>query len=204
MSAGARRATGLILATLCLAGPAAAQPTPPAKPCTVAVESRMGGFIESIPAKGAAASQVIWQPIATAPGVVLLVIYGEGALAHMDEPGGVLIRFHTPGDRTDSLSVRVTARNGRAWRFDGAAIVTDPGGQAHLAIGLDWPYGRGVLAAIAEGQSLTISVEQDGQVLSSSGFGLSNIDARDTLLAQARAKVQAADPATCAAAPPAG
>jgi len=190
-----------------LTGAANAQPTAPAKTCEIDVGSRTGGVIEVVPAsqvKGATAPQVIWQPIATGPGVMLLVTYGEGGLAHMDEPNAVLIRFRTPGARADSLSVSVKARGGRAWRFDGASIVGDGNNQAHIAFGLDWPYGRGVIAAAAEGQPLSVSVEQDGQVLASSAFGLDNIDARDTLLAQARGRFQALDPASCAAAPPAG
>ena len=122
----------------------------------------------------------------------------------MDEPTALLIRFRTPGARADSLSVSVRARGGRAWRFDGASIVSDPDNQAHIAFGLDWPYGRGVIAAAADGQPLSVSVEQDGQVLASSAFGLDNIDARDTLLAQARTRFQALDPAACPTAAPAG
>jgi hypothetical protein len=196
-------AAGLLFS---LAGAAHSQPAA-VKGCEVEVGSRTGGIIQVLPAsqvKGAAAPQVIWQPTATGPGVMLLVIYGDGGLTHMDEPNAVLIRFRTPGARADSLSVSVKARGGRAWRFDGASIVSDADNLSHIAFGLDWPYGRGVIAATAEGQPLSVSVEQDGQVLASSAFGLDNIDARDTLLAQARARFQANDPADCRPARPAG
>lgn len=199
---------GLLAASLALGstGAARADQTPPAKACEVQVGSRTGGAIAVVPAsqvKGATAPQVIWQPIATGPGVILQITYGDGGLAHMDEPKSVLIRFRTSGARADSLSVSVKARGGRAWRFDSSSIVADPDNQAHITFGLDWPYGRGVIAAAAEGQPLSVSVEQDGQVLASSAFGLDNIDARDTLLAQARARFQAADPAFCVAPRPA-
>jgi hypothetical protein len=185
-----------------LTGAASAQQASPPKACIAEADSRNGGAIQVIPAaqvKGATQPQVLWEPIATGPGVILMVTYGDGALAHMDEPSAVLIRFRTPGERADSLSVVVKGRGGRAWRFDGDSIVTDPNSQAHVSFGLDWPYGRGVLAAIADGQPLSISVEQDGQVTASSAFGLDNIDARDTLLAQARARFKALDPSGCGA-----
>ncbi len=147
---------GLLAAGLALGltGAAQAEQTPPAKACEVQVGSRTGGAIAVVPAseiKGATAPQVIWQPIATGPGVILLITYGEGGLTHMDEPTSVLIRFRTPGSRADSLSVSVKARGGRAWRFDGSSIVSDASNQAHIAFGLDWPYGRGVISGRRRG-----------------------------------------------------
>ena len=184
-----------------LSGAAQAQQPPLAKVCRVQVDSRAAGTIEvSAPSQAIppAPPRLVWQPVASGPNVMLLIFYGEGALAHMDEPEGLFIRFRTPGARADSLSVQVRSSNGRAWRFDGASIVTEPDNLAHIAFGLDWPYGRGVLAAVAENRSLTISVEQDGQVLNSAGFGLSNIEARDTLLAEARSKAKGLDVSACA------
>jgi hypothetical protein len=197
-----RFAAGLALA-LGLASAACAQQAP-AKTCGVEAQSRNGGAIQIVPAsqiKGATAPHVLWAPVATGPGVILLVTYSDGALTHMDEPSGLMIRFRTPGDRSDSLSLLVKARNGRTWRFDGDSIITDPNNQAHVAFGLDWPYGRGVLAAIADSQPLSISVEQDGQITASAAFGLDNIDARDTLLAQARTRFQTLDQSACLAQP---
>ena len=186
---------------------AQAQPPTPAKICRVEVVSRAAGTIEVTAHAETAHSaplQVVWQPVASGAGVMLLVFYGEGSLAHMDEPSGLLLRFRTPTDRADNLSVQVKDAKGRAWRFDGAAIVAEPGRLAHIAFGLDWPYGRGVLAAIAANQPLAVSVEQDGQMVASAGFGLSNVDARDSLLAEARVKAQGLDASACILPPPAG
>jgi hypothetical protein len=120
----------------------------------------------------------------------------------MDEPSGVMIRFRTHANlNPDTLSVLVQARNGRSWGFDGKVIKSDSDVQAHLAFDLDWPYGRGVISAVADAQPLTISVQQDGVVLETESFGLSNIDARDSLLAEARTKFQALNPASCPAQP---
>jgi hypothetical protein len=198
----------LALAALALAfaGPAGAQ-TPPATPpqpkCDVQVQSRTGGAMEIAPAgqvKGVTHPELVWQPVGTGPGVLLFVTYPASGLAQMDEPDGLLIRFRTHNNRgADSLSVVVKTRGGRAWRFDPPMVTADSGEQAHVAFGLDWPYGRGVLSAIADSQPLTVSVEQDGQAVASETFILSNIEARDSLLAAARAKFQALDPAVCAA-----
>jgi hypothetical protein len=185
-----------------LAAPALAQ-TPAAR-CDVQAQSRIGGAMEVAPAaaiKNATGPQLIWQPMGSGPRVVLFVTYPASALAHMDEPNGVLIRFRIPANHlVESLSLSVKGRDGRAWRFDGATIVKDSDDWAHVAFGLDWPYGRGVLSAIADGQPLAVSVDQDGQSLASESFALSNIDARDSLLADVRAKYAAVKGA-CAPAP---
>jgi hypothetical protein len=153
--------------------------------------------------KGATGPQLIWQPMASGPRVVLFVTYPASALAHMDEPSGVLIRFRAPtGHPVENLSLSVKTRGGRAWRFDGATIVKDSDDWAHVAFGLDWPYGRGVLSAIADAQPLTVSVDQDGQSLASETFALSNIGARDDLLAAVSAKFHAVQSACAGEATP--
>ncbi|HVY34723.1 MAG TPA: hypothetical protein VG960_09910 [Caulobacteraceae bacterium] len=203
---GASRFLFAITLVLGLSSGVQAEPPTPAKACRVEVASRAAGVIEvTAPSQAAhpAPSQVVWQPVASSAGIMLLVFYGEGSLARMDEPNGLLLRFRTPTDRADNLSVQVKDAKGRAWRFDGAAIVAEPGRLAHIAFGLDWPYGRGVLAAIAANQSLAVSVEQDGQVVATGGFGLSNIEARDSLLAEARVKTQGLDVSACGPASPA-
>jgi hypothetical protein len=193
----------VVLAALTVASPALAQapPSAPTPKCDVTVQSRTGGAMEIAPAqaKGATGPQLVWQPVASGPGIQLFVIYPAEGLTRMDEPNGVLIRFRTQSNRgTDMLSVVVTTRGGRAWRFDPPTVVSDSSESAHVAFGLDWPYGRGMLSAIADNQPLTVSVEQDGQTLASDSFALSNIGARDALLAQARGKFQALDAAVCA------
>ena len=189
-------ALGLLL-TLFAAGARAQTPAPsPAGGgCEVTVQSRTAGAIDIVPAarlKDAAGPQIVWEPVGTGPSVILWVTYSVDGQMRMDNPNGVLIRFRTLGRRdADTLSVSVKARNGRAWRFDGKTITSDNPESAHISFGLEWPYGRGLLNAIADSQPLTISVEQDGSTLNSESFALSNIAARDSLLAEARNKFQA-------------
>ena len=199
-------ALGLTL-TLLATGARAQTPAPPpaVAGCEVTVESRTAGAIDIVPAsrlKNATGPQIVWQPVGTGPSVILWVTFTPDSQMRMDNPDGVLIRFRTLGRRdADTLSVTVKARNGRAWRFDGKAITSDNPESAHIAFGLEWPYGRGLLNAIADSQPLTIAVEQDGATLNSESFALSNIAARDSLLIEARNKFQAASQAPCPARP---
>ncbi len=193
-----------IALTLAAAARAQTPPTPATKPCAVSAQSRAGGVIQmvaSVPGQ-AAGPQLVWQPIASGPGVVLLVTYAAGAIARMDDPSGVMIRFKVPpGVDLEAMDVSVKARN-RAWRFDSKMIVADGNGAAHVAFGLDWPYGRGLIASVADGQALTIAVETDQATIATGSFVLSNIDARDTLLAQVRAKFQSLGAGACPASAP--
>ncbi|HUO21145.1 MAG TPA: hypothetical protein VMU59_01355 [Caulobacteraceae bacterium] len=173
-------------------------------PCAAQAQSRTGGVMEIVAAAPGQppGPQLVWQPVATGPGVTLWITYPASALARMDEPNGVLIRFHTPANvNLDTLSVAVKAGNGRAWRFDGKTITAGPNNTGQVAFGLDWPYGRGVISAVAESEPLTVSVEGDDSTLAKESFVLSNIDARDSLLAQTRTRFQALGAAACSTAP---
>jgi hypothetical protein len=193
-------AAGVGRAQTVSAPPPAAQPA--AKPCAVTAQSRTGGAIEimaSVPGQ-APGAQLVWQPVATGPGVILWITYPASAIARMDEPSGLLIRFRVPANTNlERVSVQVTARNGRAWRFDGKSIKADGADAAQVAFGLDWPYGRGLISAVAEAETLTVSVQSDEANLDKESFALSNIDARDLLLAQARAKFKALGATSCPA-----
>jgi hypothetical protein len=199
----------LILA-LALAGAGQAQPPslpqpqspPAAKPCAVTAQSRTAGAIEimaSVPGQ-APGAQLVWQPIGTGPGVILWITYPASAIAQMDEPSGLLIRFRVPANTNlDRVTVQVTARNGRAWSFNGKSIKADGAQNAQVAFGLDFPYGRGLISSVVEAEALTVTVRSDEATLDKESFSLSNIDARDTLLAQARAKFQALGATACPA-----
>jgi hypothetical protein len=190
---------------LLLAGAAHAQtaPTPAAKPCAVSAQSRTGGVIQivaSVPGQATTGPQLVWQPVASGPGVILWVTYAASAIAHMDDPSGVMIRFKIPANvNMDEMAVSVATRNGRTWRFTGKTIVADGGNMAHVAFGTDWPYGRGLIAAVADAQPLAVAIQQNETTLATDSFVLSNIDARDTLLAQVRTKFQALGSAACPA-----
>ena len=186
---------------------ALAQALAPPVGCEVTADSRTGGAIDIVPAsrvKGANGPQIVWQPVGSGPTVILWVTYAADEHLRMDNPNGVMIRFRKGQHDADTLAVTVKARNGQAWRFDGKAIVADNAEAAHVAFGMDWPYGRGMLDAVASGQAVTISVEQDGSTLHSETFGLANIEARDNLLAEARSKFIAAAQGPCPAVRPQG
>jgi hypothetical protein len=181
-----RLALGLIAALTATA--AQAQAPAPEDKCDIVVQSRTGGLIEVTPAKASAQGQILWRPVGSGPGLILLVAYPPASLARFAEPSGVVILFQ-PKDQAnpETLSVQVKTRNGRAWRFSGPAIAFSKD-EARIAFGQEWPYGRGLLGAIADGQDLTMAVQENDQTLNQESFSLGNIDARDTLLAQARAR----------------
>ena len=182
---------GLTAVLLAAATEAQAQPAVPAPSgdkCDIVVQSHTAGLIEVTPAKASAQGQILWRPVATGPGLILLVAYPPADLARLAEPSGVVILFQ-PKDQDDpaTLSVQVKTKNGRAWRFSGQSIVFAKD-QARIAFGPEWPYGRGLLSAIAENLDLTMAVQDNDQTETQNSFVLGNIDARDTLLAQARAR----------------
>jgi len=192
------RLAGLTVALALGATQATAQQAQPAKDCDVVVDSRAAGAIEMRPApeEGSASSQIVWRPVASGSSVLLLVTYA-GPTAHLNEPRGVFIEFRVKADLApDSTTVSVKAANGRSWSFEGKSIAFGKDNRAQVTFGPEWTYGRGLISAIANNQSLTISVQQDGRAIAGESFALSNIDARDLLLAHAQAKFRA-DPAAC-------
>jgi hypothetical protein len=200
------RSCSLIAAALALGllTPALAQAADaPGKTCDVVVQSRNGGMLDVQPAPrtpGApdSASQIVWRPSASGPQMELWVIYPAGPLTSLGEPSGLIIRFHTEADLApDSTNLIVKSQNGRIWRFNGKMIEFGKDGAAAVKFDQDWTYGRGLLGAIADNQPLSMSVEQDTKVVGSETFALSNIDARDRLLAQARAALESSAPESC-------
>ncbi len=193
----------LALAAMALAFPAAAQTVPPTVVtghCDVAADSRIGGAIRILgkAAPGDANPQTVWLPTATGGSIGLFVIYTGNNLTRLDEPDGVYIRFKPQADRsTQGVALVVKTRGGRSWRFEGAAVQSGPN-DSHVTFGLAWPYGRGLLNAIAGNQNLDMSVEQEGRVVATESFALANVAARDILLAQLHTRFLATDGAHCA------
>ena len=142
--------------------------------------------------------EVLWRPSASGPAVMMLITYRGAGAQRMAEPSEVFIGFKLKADLSpDATTVSVRAPGGRSWLFSGQAIKFGRDGQAEVSFGPDWPYGRGLMAAIANNLSLQVQVQQDGRTISSESFALNNIDGRDTLLAQARTRYAAGNPILC-------
>jgi hypothetical protein len=175
----------------------------PPKACEVVVQTRNGGLLDVLPAarqagSPGAAAQIVWRPPTSGSSVQFLVVYPPGPLTRLGEPSGLMIGFQIqPNLPTDSAMLIVKAQNGRSWRFNGAMIEFGKDSQATVKFEQDWAYGRGLLGAIADSQPLSMSVEQAGKPVAGESFALGNIDARDRLLAQARAQVESAEPGGC-------
>jgi hypothetical protein len=193
-----------IALALGLIGPALAHAADaPAKSCDVVVQTRNGGLLDILPAPRppagpGGASQIVWRPPSSGPALELWVVYPPGTLVRLGEPSGLIVGFQTqPNLPTDGVMLIVKTQNGRSWRFTGKMIEFGKDGEARVKFDQDFAYGRGLLGAIADSQSLSMSVEQDNQVIASQSFVLTNIDARDRLLAQARAEVEGTQPGSC-------
>jgi hypothetical protein len=173
--------------------------------CDVVVQSQSGGEVEmrsSPQPEGAPRTvlpTVIWRPAPSNSRVAFWVAYHPDTLTELNEPYGVLIEYALAAKAAaPSSAVIVRDQKGRVWRFTGKAAENKTDDVADVEFGTEFPYGRALLGAIADGQPLTMSVERDGLVVSTTQFGSGAIRARDLLLAEARKKFQAADPMFCA------
>ena len=189
----------------CASGPAMAQTAPAttAKRCDIVVQSQAGGVIEMISGLTTKAGlpappPVTWRPAASSGAAELVVAYQNAAPAGLGEPSGLYIRFpiepHTPPDST-VLDIR--SANGRNWRFPGQAVEQGPGDTAFVEFNEDLAYGRALLGAIADGQTVSISVQHYDRAVGSVTFGTASQRPRDLLVAQARRKFETGDPASC-------
>jgi hypothetical protein len=137
-----------------------------------------------------------WQPPGSRDGVALHVGYWGSSLSRLGSPSGGHVDFRPiPSATSQNTEVVIRSDRGRAWRLSGQAIEigTDDGGAPLGAAGFENPD---LLAAIAEGSELAVEVRQPGAV-TTVRFELSDTRARDELLAQARARVERADPTVC-------
>jgi hypothetical protein len=177
--------------------------------CTITLHSPLGGtilaetglaaFIPGIPDM-----QVIWQPPASGKTIEL-------DLGAEDIPIGgharVWLRDHSQDRDTEFV---FSDQLGREWRFAGDEIKpgTDIAGRpfADATFLEDRPgmdrMGSELLAAIARGGRITVTVNQRHAVVAREVFDVSNISAREELVANARAMEQAADPKVCTDRPP--
>jgi len=172
--------------------------------CDIEVGSAAGGIIEVISAPSTpdaprtAAPTILWRPSASGRKTQLIVAYQGSTLEALGEPSGVHILFPIePRSAANSATLAITSPNGRTWRFVGQALEPGTDDTAYVEFGESLVYGRALLGAIADGQDLTIAVERYDRVGAGTKFGLSNLRARDALLAQAKRKFENADPAMC-------
>jgi hypothetical protein len=189
----------LLAMAVALGLPASALAQAPAVRCDVVVQSQAGGMIEVLSATQATAPpQITWRPASSSLGAELLVGFQGSSLAALGEPSGVHIRFPIePRQPPESTTLNIRTQNGRYWRFVGQAVEQGAPDAAYVEFGQDLAYGRAMLSAIADGQTLTISVEHYDRTVGSTTFGTTALRARDVLLAQARRKFETADPAMC-------
>jgi hypothetical protein len=187
-----------LLLAVTLSGPALAQ-SARAKSCDVVVESQTGGVIEVM--SGATLTtppRISWRPTTSSRAAELWVSYKGGTLDALGEPSAVMIRFPVEENgRAENTTLNIKIPNGRNWRFAGQGLVKGAEDLAYVTFGDDLIYGRALLGAIADGQTLTISLERYDGVAGSATIGTANLRARDVLLAQAKRKFEAADPASC-------
>jgi hypothetical protein len=181
-----------------LAGPALSQ-TAPIKPCDVAAESQTGGLIEVLAgATLATPPQISWRPPTSNRAAELWVSYRNATLSALGEPTGVMIRFPVEENgRAENTTLNIKIASGRNWRFAGQGLDKRAEDIAFVSFGDDLVYGRALLGAIADGQTLTISLERYNQVMASATLGNANLRARDALLAQAKRRFETAIPGTC-------
>lgn len=172
--------------------------------CDVVVQSQSGGEVEmrSSPQPDGAPRTVlptvIWRPAPSNTRVMFWVAYHPDTLTELNEPAGVLIEYALAAKAAaPSSAVIVHDQKGRVWRFSGKAAENKAEDVADVEFGPEFPYGRALLGAVTDGQPLTMSVERDGLVVSTTQFGSNAMRARDLLFAEARKKFQAADPQFC-------
>ncbi|MDB5431803.1 MAG: protein-export rane protein SecD [Caulobacter sp.] len=187
--------------------------SPSAGSLLVQVDPRMAlfGRLPDLP-------QIGWTATPSAPQapdhpIQLVIGFYGSTLEKLGPPSGGHVDFKPgPGATSENTTVVIAVADGRTWRLSGAAIEIGTDASGKPSAGAAFPSSGGARApgAIAEpspdglalalmaSQTVTVTVEQDGQLRESATFDLSAGATLDQSLAQARSRIQAQDPSVCA------
>lgn len=183
--------------------------------CDVKFSSPQGGAIEvwsghEFPGFGVQPTSTFWMPPASNAEMELRLSYLAGRMQDVGSPVAAYVRIKIPAPSPpDGTIVVMASASGAAQSFAAADIQYGSEGDHPIAdaniLGADAPGPEGVaralIAAGLPGQSLSVTIRRNGKVVRATSFDLSNLDARDALLREAFAKVEAADPKVCSNTP---